>query len=204
MARRPGVLALVGMRLNKQRKVYLGLLAVAGIALAADQMFFGVSGPQAASAAVQTPGAAVPATPTAAGQPAPAASATNAHMAGAARLAQLLNSLSRDENLNAASTSDAFAIPPEWLPVASKPETDNSQPEAADEAGKTTTKSPVVTAIMAGGTRPAAIVNGRLMTVGDAHAGITLVAVEPGIALLRTPDGVVHPIRVVRPNDSDR
>ncbi len=204
MAGRPGVLALVGMRLNKQRKVYLGLLAVAGLALAADQMFFGVSGPQGASAAVQTPGAAVPAAPTATGQPAPAKSAANAHMAGAARLAQLLDSLSRQENLTAATTSDAFAIPPEWLPAASKSETDDSQPDSADGAGRTTAQVPVVTAIMAGGARPAAIVNGRLMTVGDAHAGITLVAVEPGIAILRTPDGVVHPIRVVRPNDSDR
>jgi len=186
------------MRLNKQRKVYLGVLAVAGLALAADQLFFGVAGPQGASAAVQPPATTSAAPAATAGQPIVAANASNARIAGAARLAQLLDALARQDNLSAATTTDAFAIPQEWLPAvvsdAEVPESLDSQPSPDSDA--VASPVPVVTAIMAGGARPAAIVNGRLMIVGEPAKGLTLVAVEPSVAFVRTPDGVVHEVRM--------
>ncbi|MCL4743333.1 MAG: hypothetical protein KJZ54_14145 [Phycisphaerales bacterium] len=186
------------MRLNKQRKVYLGLLAVAGLALAADQLFFGVAGPQGASAAMQTPAT----TPTAAaatpGLPAVAANASTARIAGAARLAQLLDALARQDNLNAATTTDAFAIPQEWLPAVASDadEAENIESQQASGSDAAASPVPVVSAVMAGGARPAAIVNGRLMIVGEPVKGLMLVAVEPSVAYVRTPDGVVHEVRM--------
>ena len=186
------------MGLNKQRKVYLGLLAVAGLALAADRMFFGVSGPQGVSAAMPAPAVTPTASTANTGQPATACDASNARLAGAARLAQLLDELAQHDNLSADSTADAFAIPQEWLPTvasnADVPENLDSRGTPGSDA--TPSPVPVVTAIMAGGARPAAIVNGRLMIVGESDKGITLVALEPGIAYIRTPDSVVHKVRM--------
>ncbi len=194
------------MRLNKQRKVYLGLLAVAGLALAADQLFFGVSGPQGASAAMQTslPAAAVATSPT--GQAAAPTDTANARIAGAARLAQILDTLSRTESLTAASATDAFAIPQEWLPAAATNDAaaDNRDDSATVPASAPVSETPVVSAIMAGGARPAAIVNGRLMTVGQELSGVRLVAVEAGVAYVRTADGVVHELRIRTPGEQPR
>ncbi|MCW5777058.1 MAG: hypothetical protein KIS87_11515 [Phycisphaeraceae bacterium] len=193
------------MRLNKQRKVYLGLLAVAGLALTADQVFLGASGPQGASAATQSPGELTAGSTGVPGLPAATKNSASAHITGAAKLAQLLDTLARTENLGVASTSDAFAIPQEWLPAAVTAEDEGDNHEGSARLPDIAVSPvPVVTAVMAGGTRPAAIVNGNLMIVGQERSGVCLVAVEPGVAHVRTADGIVHELRVRTSADKPR
>lgn len=87
------------MELSKQRKLSLGVLAVALAALAADRMFLGTATPAAAQAAAGEPVTTVVAT----GRPEPFRGPS---------LASRLESIAMGEELSAAAVADVFADAP--------------------------------------------------------------------------------------------
>ncbi len=140
------------MKLTRQRKVSLAILAVAGAALAADRFFLDepVLGPApatAASTAAPAPQAGAPAAP-----------------------ARVITVADRLEGLraNATASLDAFGAPADWLPEA-------PAPEAAEVEKVESETPPVLTGVIRlPGAESQAYLNNTRVKVGESVGGWTV------------------------------
>jgi hypothetical protein len=156
------------MAWNRQRRVFAGVLAVAGAALVADRVFFG-----AAPLGVETAEA------TQEGGPAKAAAATPAQSAAVpgVMLSQRLESF-RDR----ATDADPFVSPLVTLAAVEPADIEEQSPtpvfDAAAWAGGRR-----LTAVLNGRSGSVAMIDGKVYRVGDTLDGLTLVRIESQVAL---------------------
>jgi hypothetical protein len=151
------------MKLTKERKVLVGILAVAGCALVWDQCFSGpeADAPAGAEAALVAPVGA-PA------KPAPTAMGSVEQTPPLLRLTEKLQAVDREQQLSITPLSDPFKIPAAW-----------TGPGAVFEGtGATFAQRHHLTAIMVSGARRgSAIIDGELVRVGQTLDGYKLVEV---------------------------
>lgn len=170
---------------TRERKLYAGILGLAAIGLAADKLFLGASGPAAASASVQPsepPAAAETAAPRGDPRNAPGA---KAEAAARPSLADRLRSAAA-----AIGPSRSISHTPEWLVPPAAPQQIGAAPVPSTASG-----SPVapiariqLSATLGDGDRPsavgpAAVIDGRLVRVGEEFQRMRLVAVGRGTAV---------------------
>jgi len=162
------------VKITRQRKVSIAILAVAGAAFAVDRMFVGppVLGPAPASAAGASVAAEPQATPTR-----PAA------------LVKVVSVADRVEALraNATASLDAFAAPTDWLPPA--PE-EPDQKAAPAERSSLPALTGVFTRLRTGG--PVAIINRKQVRAGQTVDGWQVEKIlggrsgeQPGVVLVK-------------------
>ncbi len=166
-------LALIGMTLSKERKVYVGLLAVALLAVAADQAILGtdVAGPEKAAAKP---------TPAVSGLPAPAGShgvATNGGQTPTAgwisdKIQQATDGL---QQVQGDAVSDAFAVSHTWLGDSTgKPEPESSQLTPPDAFER---RYPLM-AVITMEDDSYAVLGGFTLRIGQSLDGYQLVAIK--------------------------
>jgi len=170
--------------ITNQRKLSIAVLALAGGALIVDKMFLGATGPAAARAdevAVQVettaaaPARSQPAQPTV-----------------AKRLERLAP--------HGGEVGDAFAVPAAWRKVAVKAA---EQGPNIDTPAAAFAKEHHIAAIMRGGQDPArAMVNGKIVSLGDSIDGGTLVEVNDQGAVFEV--GGVRVLIALRPEVKGR
>lgn len=146
------------MGTSNQRKLSIAVLVLAGGALLVDKLFLGASGPEAAKADEA---------------PAQAATALSVGTTSAPQLtvAKRLERLAP----HGGPINNAFAVPASWRTVAPS----NPQGPSIDTPAAAFVKEHHVAGLMRGGTDPArALVNGKLITLGDSIDGGVLVEVN--------------------------
>lgn len=172
------------MGITNQRKLSFAVLALAGAALVVDKLFLGASGPVAARAdevAAQAEASVAAPVRAAAAQP-----------TVAKRLERL--------GAHGAEVGDAFAVPAAWRKVAVK---NTEQGPNIDTPAAAFVKEHHVAAILRGGQDPArAMVNGKLVTLGDSIDGGTLVEVNDQGAVFEV--GGVRVLIALRPEVKGR
>jgi len=160
------------MKLTKQRKVYLGVLAVGLVALVIDRAFLGGGGvsPSSAEGAVIPPVKA----------PAGAMSPQQPNVSIADRLA------AATEAANASELKDAFRPSDAWL-AQLRPSADRPAVAPLDLAQSFSQRHRLMGVMLqTGGGK--AIVDDRCMAVGEKMDGFTLVAVEKNSAVFTCGD----------------
>lgn len=162
------------MAVTKQQKILGGVLALGLCAVGADQLFLQGGGPTAANAAAAT---TLPAGP---------ASGTDADgtgtrpdtkpgldvLAGHAELADRLSDLAQTRALSADSMRQAFAPDTAWV----RQDASVGRGDPPDPQDRFTDVY-TLEAVMASADGDAAVVNGRLLKVGQKLSGFTLVEV---------------------------
>ena len=149
------------VELTRERKVLLGVLAVAGAAMFLDRAVLG-GGPQQASASVSDAAAAArPAPGTAVGGESPASIR-----------ARLQQAASADQ----VDSPDAFRTPSKWLKV----------PAGASAPASQSPADPVLTGVarlrltgIISGDPARAVIDGTLLQVGDEIGGLVVQAIDP-------------------------
>jgi hypothetical protein len=152
------------MKVTKEQKVYLGLLALGLVAFVLDRTVFT---PSAADAS-DSSDLLVAKSPAAALAPHPA-TATVSNPLGVKLLG-----LSESLHLSDAKPRDAFTPAQEWV----------GKPQTAAADNRTFEQTHRLEAVMVG-RRPAAMIDGTLVHLGEAMDGFTLVAVSQGCATLQ-------------------
>jgi hypothetical protein len=160
------------MKVTKQQKIFAGLLALGLVALAMDRFVFSPQTAQASddSAALLVAKPSKVATPTiaASGKLAVDSSVTNP-------IALKLNALSDSLHLPNAPVKDAFLPSQAWL---GKPSGERTDPKTFEQMHQ-------LSGVMLSGSHPAAMINGKLVSVGDMIDGYRLISVAPGAANLQ-------------------
>ena len=171
------------MKLTKERKLYVGILALAGIGLLVDRLFLAPedapSNPSsAAAAAIPTrPPVVVPSASTGAAKPAESAGRPSC----ADRLAKVGRSLPADLS----DLRDAFRPSAAWC-AAIKTAAPSPSPQQPDKP--TFGQQHQLTAVVVDGKGGKAIVDGRCLEVGDQLDGFTLVSVGTKTAVFTNGD----------------
>jgi len=163
------------MKLSKQRKATIAVLALALLAFAVDKVFLGAEGAGPRRAAGATPGL-----PAGAAHAAPADGATLAGIPTGPSLADRLRDVAVSRDLKTDAVRDAFAPAQSWMP---KPTTRPATTRPARQRpafGKTHT----LMALMAG-PNGSAIVDGECLRIGDKLDGYTLVSVTRQAAVFQ-------------------
>jgi len=177
------------MKLSKQRKAYVAILALALLALTVDRLFLaggdstaGASSAEASPAPSRSTGPPTGPDDTSAPAAAPAAIAA---MPGP-RLAERLRRLASTQALDMKRVTDAFACDAAWIPRAASPEptTRPSRPV------RTFQDRHALMAVM-GGPRGSAIVDGRCLLVGQELEGHRLISVGERSVVFQGPGGPV-------------
>jgi hypothetical protein len=174
------------MNLSKSRKVMLGLLGLAVVAFAADKLLRGGDTLQPNAAAAQgLPGGTLPAL-----QPAltdrPAATDEAKAAPALSSVAERLKGLAETSGLNPDLARDAFLPPDSWIaqPPAPAPATVVAVDPAADFAGKHK-----VTAVILVGNAGSAIIDGKVMQIGQELGGFALVRMAAGSVVFKAISG---------------
>ena len=173
------------MKLTKERKVYLGILAVGLVALVADRVFLGGGGvpPSSAEAA---------ATPLVIG---PIAQLPQARAPGTASawpkqpnvsIADRLAAVATTEGINTSEVKDAFGPSAAWL-AQLRPSADRPSGLPLDLA-EAFCQRHRLTAVMVQGGGGKAIVDDKCLAVGEKIDGFALVAVEHNSAVFACGD----------------
>ena len=162
------------MKLTKQRKIYLAILALALVALAVDRLLSpsGGTAPSEARASSDAPAAQRPAPE--ARKPEAKATAKDAPSASSV-LADRLEEMRREKGLDladAAAVPDAFTAPKSWPAVSGAGQATPRQSLAEKFAA-----SHRLEAVMLGSESNYAVVNGRCLRVGETLDGFRLVAI---------------------------
>lgn len=166
------------MGLSRERKIFLGLLGVAGLALVVDM---GVLRPSPASASDASPAPGlVEKVISLASAPAPGAAERGGGVLLPAALAERL----RLADTGDPTTSDAFALPAEWTRALHEPAPD----PRAEPTGPL-----VLSAVMPSHAGGVAIINDRPVRVGElvGETGYRLIRITEGTALVKRGDRVV-------------
>jgi len=190
------------MRLSAKHAVYAGLLGLAAAALVVDRLWLtgGAAVPSQAQASIRPPDRTLPAVvsaASAAGEPVPAAPLPRAP----ASLADRLKALAASRAVDPGSTMDAFLLPESWI-VRSQPTKPLAPPAPPAESIRRFEDGHAVTSVFFSEQGGAAIVNGKLMKVGNEIDGFKLVRVTAAGAVfasggeeveLKLPKTVVAP-----------
>jgi hypothetical protein len=175
------------MGLTRERKVFVGMLVLAGAALLIDQ---GVLRPKSAAAGAPAPGASAPAglsvlTEVVGQVQAAAAGALPADAASvdlSARLDELRDKLAQASGGPeghdlpfGTDADDGFALPTDWLPkpVAAEPADDTTTVQPADAGPARTPSGIQLSAVLPSGKGGSAIINGQAVRVGQPIPGQT-------------------------------
>jgi hypothetical protein len=169
------------MKLSKSKVISLAALGLAVAAMLVDRLVVGpdAAAPKSAEATI----ASRPAAPAA-----PAAPATTVPASAPIRLADRLKVLAEAPNLDPLHARDAFVPPESWLAQPKTPETAAAAP-AADPAEKFIHEHKL-TSVLTAGDGGIAMVNGKVLRVGQEVDGFKLVRLEPGCAVFRGGDDV--------------
>lgn len=171
---------------SRNRKPYVGVLVLAGAALAGDKLLVGASNPESATASSDY--AIEPAQWTA---ESPKPSEVPMELTpGAAERMELLHPVPGE-------ATDAFAQPRAWLePPASA--TAASAKVPTEDPGAGFTSRARLTGLSGSGDTLLAIVNGKRVAVGEAVDGFSLISVDLRTreAVFRNADGVERTLRV--------
>jgi hypothetical protein len=169
------------MKLSKTKMVWLGALGLAVAALLLDRLAMG-PGAMPKSASAEAVPSAVPAHKSA-DAAVPAAHATPA---ASLRLADRLKALATAD-LDPIHARDAFATPESWLAQPKPVEAPAAVAPTADPAEKFVREHKLTSVLLAsdGGV---AIVNGKVLRVGQEVDRFTLLRLEPGCAFFHSCD----------------
>lgn len=151
------------MQLSTSHKVYVAILAIAVAAFVGDRLLRDSGstppGPAQAKAGPPPGGAVRPPAPPAAPSP------------GRPSLADRLEALEDDPDLDPTSIRDAFVPADAWLAELKVPEPDTSEPSLAEKFAA----SHEVTAVLLAGSGGCAVVNGKVVQIGQVLDGFELV-----------------------------
>lgn len=181
------------MSLSRQHYAYVGMLVLAVAAFLADRLLLGAGtpGPNPAAASTRTApesqeaGSRPQAAGTAAG-PFPQPAACRPQPPWVERLAALAKARGADP----AASRDAFALQEPWRSQLKKP-----APEALPEPPPPSAPPAVfadkhkLTAVMMTGKGGSAIVDGRMLRMGQEIGGYKLIGLKPGRAVFQAGDG---------------
>jgi hypothetical protein len=167
------------MALTKERKIYVGLLAVGMAALAVDRLTSGPATAQAedASAYVITR----PDAPAATNSTSVAPSAGGTMTPGGGLAARLRELAPQPNVAPGASARDLFRAPASWAAPAQ-----TTQPVAREPGPADFEKSHRLTAVLLQGRQAHAVVDGRMVAPGQAIDGYTLISVTQDMAVFRS------------------
>ena len=163
------------MKVTKEQKIFIGLLVVGLVALGVDRFMLTPSSAEASEDAstllVAKPQAA---------KPTPPPNAKSAVAATANPVAQKLLALSESLHIANTPVKDTFATPVAWT---DKPGT--------VAGGKRFDQAHSLSGVMVSGRHPAAMIDGKLVSVGQTIDGYKLVAVAQGTAVFQFGDTTV-------------
>ncbi len=167
------------MQLSKTQKIYLALGVIAVAAFVVDRVFLrsGSGGPAPARAAADTPGPAA-ARPPAMPAPAPPVAVPPSDRPS---LAARLDALAKDPGVDVGGMRDAFVPPPSWIAEVKSPEPEVVEPSAAEKFAAAHT----LTAVLLAGKGGCAVVNGKVVQVGQEVDGFELVSLARECAVFQ-------------------
>ena len=169
------------MKLSKERKIFIGLLALAGGGALADRVFVGsdLSTPQSAYAGDTETGA----TPVAAG-----ISFTPFEISDdTPLLADRLAAAARSRRVGSDNIQDAFAASESWISRQPAPTTASPSPSREDTIAQFTSSHKLMAVITNGG-RDYAVIDGHPLAVGQSVDGFRLVSLKQRSAVFRSAD----------------
>ena len=180
------------MTLTKKHKLYLALLALAIVGFMVDRLFLssGVASPKQAKAAPTAPATVAPAVTTVVSLVASTPAAGKSEASGdSAIVADRLKALAKTLNLDPTEVRDAFKPSEDWTMSAPPPEpVAASQPKArADFA-----RHHKLTAVLLSKAGGCAVVNGKVVEVGQELDGYRLVGLEANSATFKSADDRVE------------
>jgi hypothetical protein len=180
------------MKLNKERKIFVALLALGLGALAVDRMFSGAE----AAASSDNSAALVPTKTDSPGRT--AASPTTTDVGGEINsVAARLNAMGESQRLSKTQLADGFQLPPRWAAAYKVAEQPAAKPLSPVERFQQSHK---LNAVMVGGRRSRAIVDGTTVSAGQVFDGFRLVEVTERFAVLESDAGRVVLKIVNRPD----
>lgn len=166
------------MKLNKERKIYVALLVLGLGAFALDRMFSGTD----AAATPDAPLAQVPTKADLLGRTPPSPSTADGR-SEAISLAARLKATSEAQRLSKTPLTDAFQVPPRWAAAYKTAEQPTARPLTVVERFQQSHK---LNAVMVGGRRSRAILDGATVSVGQVFDGFKLVDVTERLAVLES------------------
>ena len=159
------------MTLTKERKIYLALACIAGLGLITDQLFFGASsGPQPASAATSVLNAVVP---TSIDTMTPELPLDISESLDKPTLARTLDRVAENRKPTANEIRDPFQPPSSWQ---SKPASEEQSQFASHDANSFREQHQLL-AVVPNRRQPCAMVNGKLLFLGQSLDGFKLITV---------------------------
>jgi hypothetical protein len=167
------------MKLQKKHIIYGGILAAALLAWGVDAMFFepsSTSSPETAAAASLLPSNA---------PSGPSVAATAAKAFEPQWLSRKLRDWSANNLVDPQNVRDAFALPSSWSWLRSAAPTTAPAARPAEDFGR----EHHLTAVMVSGKNASALVDGRLLRIGESIGGCRLIEASKGRADFITPDG---------------
>ena len=168
----------------------LGLLGLAIVGFAADRLLQGDAAIQPNSAAAESPPAGVAPPVPGPAAPAPAMADEAKATSGSMSVADRLKTLADPEDLEPQSLREAFAPPLDWLrELQTRPGT-TTAPEV-DPVAEFAAKHKV-TVVMLAGSAGSAIIDGKIMQVGQELDGFTLVRMAAGSVVFRAKNGAAE------------
>jgi hypothetical protein len=166
------------MQLTKQQKIVGAVLMLAVAAFVVDRWVIGHDDDPAVASA-PTPRAAGQRRPVAR-QPKPVAAAPEASLGNLAGLAARLGSIARNESLNVDAARDAFRPPASWVGAGRV-----ASPDEMVVAAREFQNRRLTAVIMRTSGRGVAIIDQRMVGVGQSLDGFVLVAVKERSAVFR-------------------
>jgi hypothetical protein len=185
------------MKLSKSRIASLAALGLAVLALAADRLWIGsgeASPRPAAASAAPAVTALAPSAPTAS---APAAGGVSA-ATGRASVADRLKTLAAGKSLDPDGVKEAFAPPESWMVQVAAPAAvpEEASPPSPDPA-ETFAGQYKLTSVLISGSGGIAMVNGKMLRMGQEIGGYRLVGLAPGSATFKSAGGTEVQLLVV-------
>jgi hypothetical protein len=167
------------MKLSKKHTVYIAIGALGLGWLALDRV---IGSPQQADAAATAEALLV--APSASPATKPAGNAAPPEI----QVADHLLELAREQNCDVAATKDAFEAPPAWAPVRSVEPPANDRAVAVKSAAVFAQKHRLISVVV-NGKRTEAMIDGRLLHVGDELDGYRLTSISKENAMLQSSGG---------------
>ena len=171
------------MKLNKERKIYVALLAVGLSALTVDRVFSSSD----AEETPEPPAALIVNKSDAAGTAKASVGATEAAAPDFNPIITRLRTLDEVERLSGTPTEDAFQMPLRWA-AAYRTEAPQTRRLSSIEEFQ---QNHQLNAVMLAGRQSRAIVDGRTISMGQAFDGFKLVEVTERFAVLESSSGQV-------------
>ena len=180
------------MTLTKKHKLYLALLALAIVGFMVDRLFLseGVASPKQAKAAPAAPATVAPAVTTVQALVASTPAAGKSEASGdSAIVAERLKALAKTLNLDPAEIRDAFKPAEDWTMSAPPPEPAAApQPKARPDFAR----NHKLTAVLLSKGGGSAVVNGKVVEVGQELDWYKLVGLEANSATFQSADDRVE------------